>query len=173
MAWAIAWSPDAKHIAAATDRGTVMIWEVGSGKKLRSLMGGGAAVHSIDWSPDGDRLASGEGEGIESFGIGDRTMAILWESGEATIRIWDWRTGKTLLSLAVPTGPVSSLDWHPDGRQLLAVYGGLAARRTEDLGHVDRQGDCRLARRAASPSPPSARMGAGRSGATSRSRSPI
>jgi Tol biopolymer transport system component len=124
VAWAVSWSPDGKHVAAGTDRGTVVIWEFPSGKKLRSLLGGGAAVHSVDWSPEGDRLAVGEGEGVEFAWDTrqERHRAVLSENSEATIRIWDWRAGKTLASLIVPSGPVSCLDWHPDGRQLLGVY---------------------------------------------------
>ena len=72
--WCLSWSPDGKHIAAGTDRGTVVIWEVESGTKVRSLMGCGAAVHSIDWSPDGLKLAAGEGEGtISRHGQSRRT----------------------------------------------------------------------------------------------------
>jgi WD40 repeat protein/tetratricopeptide (TPR) repeat protein len=50
------------------------------------------------------------------------------ETGEATIRIWDRRTGTTLSSLVAPEGPVRTLDWHPDGRRLVSVCGIASTR---------------------------------------------
>jgi WD40 repeat protein/serine/threonine protein kinase len=119
----LAWSPDTKHLAAGTDRGTVVVWDVGSGKKVRSLAGSGAGVHAIAWSPDGARLASGEGEGVVEWDLERGGFhASYQEIGEATVRIWDWRTGKSLSLLAARAGPVYTLSWHLDGRRLMAWY---------------------------------------------------
>ena len=111
----ISWSPDGKYLAAGNDRSTVVIWEIASGSKLRSLYGHTAAVQSVDWNPDSVRLASGGADG--------------------TIRIWNAHTAKTLTVLAAPSGPVRKVHWHPDGKHLLATCRGRRLQRSEDLGH--------------------------------------
>jgi WD40 repeat protein len=45
------------------------------------------------------------------------------ETGESTIRIWDWRAGKVNSTLVGPPGRMTALAWHPDGRRLLAFCG--------------------------------------------------
>jgi WD40 repeat protein/Flp pilus assembly protein TadD len=81
----------------------------------------------VAWSPDGLKLAAGEAEGIiwdwdlPSVNNFLNIKAIV--PGQSTIRIWDWRTGKTLTSLAAPEGRMTTLAWHPDGRRLLATCG--------------------------------------------------
>jgi WD40 repeat protein len=90
-------------------------------------MGGGAAVHAVAWSPDGLKLAAGEAEGIiwgwDLPSVNNFLNIKAFVPGESTIRIWDWRAGKTLSSLAAPAGRMTTLAWHPDGRRLMATCG--------------------------------------------------
>src|SRR5205085_1215456 len=55
-------------------------------------------VHSVAWSPDGRRLASG--------------------SNDNTVRVWDGETGSLLRTLEGHQGGVLSVAWSPDGRRL-------------------------------------------------------
>ncbi|HLG15107.1 MAG TPA: hypothetical protein VJH03_11475, partial [Blastocatellia bacterium] len=75
----VAWSPDGRSLASASDDNTVRIWDAGSGKLLRSLEGHTHSVNSVAWSPDGRSLASA--------------------SDDNTVRIWDAGSGKLLRSL--------------------------------------------------------------------------
>ncbi len=51
MVRAVAWSPDGQHVAAATDRGTVVIWDVASGKTDGDLIMDESRRHAASLAP--------------------------------------------------------------------------------------------------------------------------
>ncbi|MBL8162789.1 MAG: PD40 domain-containing protein [Anaerolineae bacterium] len=69
---------------------------------MLSLSGHSAGVSSVDWSPDGSKIASGSDNG--------------------NVRVWNATSGGQLLSLSAHTGTVTSVAWNPDNR-LLATTG--------------------------------------------------
>jgi tricorn protease-like protein len=69
---ALAWSPDGKTLAVG--RAVISLWDVESGKAVKTLEGHPDFVRALTFSPDGKRLASA--------------------SMDKTIRIWDRETGK-------------------------------------------------------------------------------
>ncbi len=82
----------------------MVIWEIASGKTLRYLRGHTAAVLSVEWHPDGARLAS--------------------SGADKTVRIWNAHTAETLAVLNAPGEPVGNVHWHPDGKRILAAFAG-------------------------------------------------
>jgi WD40 repeat protein len=68
---AIAFTPTGKGLLSASRDRTIRVWDVGTGKELRRLLGHRGEVTALPFSPDGRVLASG--------------------SGNATALIWDWR----------------------------------------------------------------------------------
>lgn len=77
LAFAVAWSPDGKQVAAGGNKSTILIWDVTSGKLLVRYVGHQQAASSLAWSPDGSRIASG--------------------SYDTSVQIWGASTGKLLL----------------------------------------------------------------------------
>ena len=103
-----AFSPDGKRLAIAgldTDVGVVV--DVQSGKEMFSLEGHEDQLQDVDWSPDGRWIAT--------------------SSYDATVGIWDARTGDLRFSL-FHDGPVGDADWSPDGGRL--VTGSSDGRAT-------------------------------------------
>ncbi len=86
-------------------KGTAMLklWDVASGKELRTFYGHKGRVSSVAFSPDGRFALSG--------GIDDKTL-----------KLWDVASGKELRTFRGHGGPVHSVAFSPDGR--FALSGG-------------------------------------------------
>src|SRR5205807_1066953 len=84
----VAYSPDSKTLASASDDKTVKLWDVATGKEQATLKGHAKEVTSVAFSPDGKTLASG--------------------SLDQSIELWDVATGKEQTSLKGRTNGVAS-----------------------------------------------------------------
>jgi hypothetical protein len=92
----VALSADGKTVASGSDDHTVKIWDIATGKELRTLSGHIAAVYSVALSADGKTVASG----------GD----------DNTVKIWDVATGKELRTLSGHSDTVWSVALSVDGK---------------------------------------------------------
>jgi WD40 repeat protein len=92
---AIAFSRDGRRALVAGGAGTIDLWDLGAGKRVRSLAGSGAEVRALAFSPDGKRALSGCRGG--------------------SVGLWDLETGKgrTLRGAVVP---ILALAVSPDGK---------------------------------------------------------
>ncbi|MEO1765565.1 MAG: pentapeptide repeat-containing protein, partial [Cyanobacteria bacterium J06629_18] len=92
----VAFSPDGKLLATASDDGAVRLWETTSGCLIMSLKEHFNSVLSIAFSPDGKTIATG--------------------SYDKTIKIWDINTQQCLITLQAHESGVRSLSFSPDGK---------------------------------------------------------
>ncbi len=97
----LAWSPDSKLIASASNDQTVQVWEAATGKTRLTYRGHKQIVDTVAWSPKGDYLASGGG---------DNTVQV-WEAATGTLRftyqgipvkLWRWR-GRPMRAALLPS----------------------------------------------------------------------
>jgi WD40 repeat protein len=98
----VAFSPDGKTLASGSYDTTIKLWEVGSGRELRTLSGT-SSISSLAFSPDGKTLASGSGDLL---------------SHDNTIMLWEVESGRELRTLSRHSGKVFSLAFSPDGKTL-------------------------------------------------------
>nr|MCU0367552.1 hypothetical protein [Cyclobacteriaceae bacterium] len=73
---AVAISPDSNYVATGSRDKTAKLWEVRSGREVRSFLGHEASVNALDFSSDGKYLIT--------------------SGGDKTARIWEVATGKEL-----------------------------------------------------------------------------
>jgi WD40 repeat protein/serine/threonine protein kinase len=108
----LSWSPDSRYLASnGYADASVRIWEVESGRAVRSLeLPGG--VHNIAWSPDG------------------RAIACASQHNRAVVLL-DARTGRQLFSLEGHQGGVGAIAWAPAvGQAFLPAEAPATERQT-------------------------------------------
>ncbi len=91
----LALSPDSAQLATTGEDWKVHLWDVKTGKAIRSL-DHPSAVNAVAFSPDGKRLASAGG----------------------TLRLWDAYTGELLHADSKDLGSVNLLIFSPNGKIL-------------------------------------------------------
>jgi serine/threonine protein kinase len=106
MIYALAWSPDRRHIASGGHDRLVQIWDATTGTTSFVYHGHAAAVTAIAWSPDGNYIASA--------------------SLDKTVQVWDIDAGQKISSYAGHVGMVYTLAWSPDGKCIASSSGGGA-----------------------------------------------
>ncbi|MEG4188954.1 WD40 repeat domain-containing protein, partial [Microcoleus sp. Pol17_C1] len=94
----VSFSPDGKTLASASIDKTIKLWDVTTGKQIRTLQGHSDVVWSVSFSPDGKTLASA--------------------SDDKTIKLWDVTTGKQIRTLQGHSYRVTSVSFSPDGKTL-------------------------------------------------------
>src|SRR5207302_904674 len=126
--YAVAVTPDGKHVATGDKVGHVVVWDAATGKQVAALeapefytwdptarrhsIGG---VRALAFAPDGALLAVG---GIGKIGNIDHL------EGKPRVEVFDWRRGThTHLLQGEGKGLVEHLAFHPKGDWLLAAGG--------------------------------------------------
>lgn len=126
------WSIDGNRVAGGSSRGSVLIWDVLTGKKLAYieyvyLPAGG--VDSIAWSPDGKQIAIGFGRLIVTHdSVTGKTLIAIASENHGFIGPFP---GDELAPITVESGKYvagSDIVWSPDGKWLAGGSGtGLVA----------------------------------------------
>lgn len=96
--WSVAFTPDSRSVIAALQNGSVRVWDVASGKVLRTF-----EVHRT-------------GEIVMTLAPDGKTFATASDDGFA--KLWDFDTGAELLSMQHPAG-VRGIAFSPDGTKLV------------------------------------------------------
>ncbi len=104
----VAFSPDGKTALSGSDDNTATLWDLATGREIRTLEGHSGAVFSLAYSPDGKTALSG--------------------SADNTARLWDLATGREIRTLEGHSFVVASVAFSPDGKTTLSGSWDSTAR---------------------------------------------
>lgn len=94
----VAISPNNQIVADASEDNTIKLWNLSTGKEIRTLHGHSGFVRAIAFSPDGQILVSG--------------------SNDKTIKLWNLSNGKQFYTLTGHSECVTTVAISPDGQWL-------------------------------------------------------
>lgn len=101
MVTTLAFSPDSKTLASTSFYGTILLWDVQTGRLRHTLSAHTDSIQALAFSPDNEILVSGG----------------YWSpDAESTIRVWNPHTGQLLSTFEDHTTPVFALAFSPDIR---------------------------------------------------------
>lgn len=153
LVYSVAISPDGKWLASGSFDKTVRLWDLASGKLIKTF--GGAAGHqnqvlSVQFSPDQRVLASsgsdnvikfwdipvqgalrsfvGHGAEINAVAVSPDGTKLATASNDQSLRLWSIADGKALPVCNGHVGPVLAIAFSPNSQQLVSVGQDLTLR---------------------------------------------
>jgi WD40 repeat protein len=144
----VAYSPDGRFLATASQDGTVKLWNPTTGEEVRTIRGDSGTIQFLAFSADGRRLATGSYDGHltiwdpatgqDPFTFGDYVSSshpvavsadgkwLASGSREGAVKLWDPRTGQELVTLRGHVGYLRNMEFHLNGK-FLATFGSDSA----------------------------------------------
>src|SRR5262249_52056692 len=105
----LAFTHDSRHLVSGGMDRTARLWDITSGRELRTLIRGASPIYAVAFSPDGASLATG------SFSSGQSPPE------RPELRIWDARLWQERLCLSLTDDGLTSLAFSADNKRLVVT----------------------------------------------------
>jgi WD40 repeat protein len=114
---AVCFSPDSMYVISGSYNGSIDLWDVNTGNKLRTFKGHSEPVLSLAFSHTGTQIISG--------------------SLDSTVRLWNAKTGSQLKQLKGHLGPVNSVSFsqilHASSQHPMIKLCGFGVQTVENI----------------------------------------
>jgi WD40 repeat protein len=137
-------SPDGKTLAAGSRSldGSVVLWEVATGKERANLLGHRAAISALTFSADGQTLLTASMDGtVKLWAAGSDREKLTFKAGgnptnltlsppggllalggfDGHLQLWDLRANRSHATLQRPGGKATALGFSSDGKLLVST----------------------------------------------------
>jgi len=141
---AVAVSPDGRFLVTGGEDNLVKLWDIASGKEMRSFVGHENWVLSVAFSPDGKRVYSSSRDGmikqwdvengkeiltikahrffVNSIALSpDGTFLASCAENTTALFLWDTATARKIREFVGHKEPIQALAYSPDGRKILSA----------------------------------------------------
>jgi WD40 repeat protein len=125
----VAFRPDGRQLAGASDDGTIRVWDATTGQELLAWNGHGSGAKCLAYSPDGRHLVSG-GKDVTDVA----NVRVYY----GAVRVWDVATGRQALAWKADNAEVNSVAYSPDGRNIVSGGGTEVMVWDADTGRAVR-----------------------------------
>lgn len=105
--YTVAFSPNGRYALSGNYNGSIKLWEIATGREIRTLRRHAGLVNTVAFSPDGKRALSGS---INNSAIGGNTL-----------KLWDLESGREIRNFEGAPPGVTAVTFSADGEYALSA----------------------------------------------------